>query len=92
MMYDAYMSWHSPAAVHFVLWGRKLSLEHCTLSHLVDSEASWSSYLHPLLSPKLVLELRKTNTCIDEHRTELKLTMTNFLKEFQTLQKHFNPI
>lgn len=69
---DAYMSWHSPAVVHSVLRGRKPSLEHCTPSHLVDSEAAWSSHRHQPLSPKMVLGLWKTHTCNRGHRQERK--------------------
>lgn len=82
---DAYLSWHSLEVVHFDLQGTKLSLEHCTQSHLIDSRGAWSSHLHPLFSPELVLELRTTQTCIHEHRQagEQKMRGVIYLRKQQ---------
>lgn len=57
---DAYVSCQSPAAVYFLPEGRLPSTELCTLSQAAGSIGLQSPHRHPLLSPTVALELRKT--------------------------------
>lgn len=94
----AYMFWHSQVVVHFVLSGKMLSLEHCTLSHSEDWEGAQSLRPHPQLSPKLVLELRKTDmterTVYFRKHTPNQINIINVRSELlsETSSNHFKPI